>query len=255
MKTTPKTPHVFAVPPRRRSRKPTMVGGVVGYVRVSTREQARTGYSIESQTADITKYAADRGLTLYGVHVDAGKSGELPPHRAPALNAAVSQAIQTGSAMVVRDPARVARQLGRGQQVLDILTRNNCPLISIELGLDSSAPCGSSMWFMCFWTAEQTREATRRNTSGVVRFLHSQGRWTGGSVAYGVSVDGRNRIPNQQEVATVRRAQELRKSGASLRSIGETLLSENHKPRIGAKWHAPMIARIIATETPPEKTI
>ena len=120
MKTTPKTPHVFAVPPRRRSRKPTTVGGVVGYVRVSTREQARTGYSIESQTADITKYAADRGLTLYGIHVDAGKSGELPPHRAPALNAAVSQAIQTGSAMPI-DINRVGARFLRAVWIVNVV--------------------------------------------------------------------------------------------------------------------------------------
>lgn len=251
MTNAPKT--VFVAPARRRSRKPSTVGGVVGYVRVSTREQARSGYSIESQTADITKYAHDRGLVLHGIHVDAGKSGELPPHRAPGLNAGVGQAIATGSALVVRDPARIARQLGRGQQVLDALTRQGCPLISIELGLDSSAPCGSSMWFMCFWTAEQTREATRRNTSGVVRYLHSQGRWTGGSVAYGVSVEGRKRIPNPRELETVKRAIELRNNGVSLRAIATTLLDEGHKPRTGAKWHAPMISRLIATQ-PTEKT-
>ena len=47
----------------------------IGYVRVSTQEQATTGVSLDAQEARIRAYATMRGLDLVAVVVDAGVSG------------------------------------------------------------------------------------------------------------------------------------------------------------------------------------
>ena len=46
-----------------------------GYVRVSTLEQAREGYSIGAQTERLKAYCAARGWTLRSIHTDPGHSG------------------------------------------------------------------------------------------------------------------------------------------------------------------------------------
>ena len=56
--------------------KKTEKGGVmkaIGYVRVSTEEQAREGISLEAQRAKITTYCELNDLELVGIIEDAGK--------------------------------------------------------------------------------------------------------------------------------------------------------------------------------------
>ena len=48
-----------------------------GYGRVSTETQAEKGYGLDVQEQSIRKYAADNGITLDGLYVDAGISGNM----------------------------------------------------------------------------------------------------------------------------------------------------------------------------------
>ena len=48
----------------------------IGYVRVSTDEQAREGISLENQKAKITAYCELNDLSLTEIIEDAGKSGK-----------------------------------------------------------------------------------------------------------------------------------------------------------------------------------
>ena len=47
----------------------------IGYIRVSTDEQAREGIALENQKARIAAYCEYRGFTLTGIIEDAGISG------------------------------------------------------------------------------------------------------------------------------------------------------------------------------------
>ena len=53
----------------------------VGYCRVSTREQADHGWSIEQQEDAIRSWAANQGLDVVAVFRDAGRSGRSMQHR------------------------------------------------------------------------------------------------------------------------------------------------------------------------------
>ena len=46
-----------------------------GYVRVSTMEQSKNGYSVKEQIERLEKYIDARGWTLHKIYVDAGCSG------------------------------------------------------------------------------------------------------------------------------------------------------------------------------------
>ena len=47
---------------------------VVLYIRVSTEEQAKHGYSIDSQIARLKEYCKEKGYKIVGIYVDEGKS-------------------------------------------------------------------------------------------------------------------------------------------------------------------------------------
>ena len=56
--------------------KPTSSRRAVGYVRVSTRDQAQSGASLASQRAKIEAYATMNDLDLSEIIVDAGHSAK-----------------------------------------------------------------------------------------------------------------------------------------------------------------------------------
>ena len=69
---------------------------VVGYVRVSTSEQADSGAGLEAQRAAIDAEAAHRGWTLLETFEDAGASGKSLSGRAGLQEAL--QAVEDGKA-------------------------------------------------------------------------------------------------------------------------------------------------------------
>jgi len=98
---------------RRRSRARRTADGkipAVGYVRVSTGEQARDGGSLEEQRAALLFHALANGLELVDVLEDPGISGAKDETKRPGLAAAL-KAIEDGRARVllVRDLSRLAR--------------------------------------------------------------------------------------------------------------------------------------------------
>ena len=82
---------------------------VVGYVRVSTQDQADSGLGLEAQRARILEAVAARGWEFAGFHEDAGVSAKYEATR-PGLMAAIKQ-IESGDAsvLVVAKLDRLAR--------------------------------------------------------------------------------------------------------------------------------------------------
>ena len=80
---------------------------VIGYVRVSTDEQAHEGVSMDAQKAKIQAWCDLNGYELGCVHVDAGISGKRADNR-PGLQAALAS-IGNGDALVVYSLSRLAR--------------------------------------------------------------------------------------------------------------------------------------------------
>ena len=56
------------------------------YIRVSTDEQAKHGYSIDSQRNRLTEYAKEKGYLIYDSYIDEGKSARSKLHQRKALS-------------------------------------------------------------------------------------------------------------------------------------------------------------------------
>lgn len=90
------------------SASPCQVTNAVGYVRVSTRDQARDGFGLEAQRDAIREECSRRGWHLVAIHADEGVSGteEERPGLTTALNAIVSTEAQ---ALVTYHLTRIGR--------------------------------------------------------------------------------------------------------------------------------------------------
>lgn len=80
----------------------------MGYIRVSTLDQAVEGVSLEAQRRKIEAWAELHGFTLLAVHEDAGISGKSADNR-PGLQQALKDACANRAALVVLSLSRLAR--------------------------------------------------------------------------------------------------------------------------------------------------
>ncbi|HEY0936249.1 MAG TPA: recombinase family protein [Trebonia sp.] len=114
---------------------------VVGYLRVSTSEQADSGAGLDAQRAAITAEAARRGWVLVEVFVDAGLSGKSLNR--PGLDAALT-AVTTGAAdvLVVAKLDRLSRSVVDFAGLLDRALREGWGVVALDLGVDTTTPAG-----------------------------------------------------------------------------------------------------------------
>src|ERR1022692_4719837 len=113
---------------------------VVGYVRVSTDEQAVSGLGLAAQRAAIEAECTRRGWTLVAVHEDALSGKNLDrPGMAAALAAVESGA---ASAIVVAKLDRLSRSLGDFASLMARAQAGRWNLVALDLGIDLATAAG-----------------------------------------------------------------------------------------------------------------
>jgi DNA invertase Pin-like site-specific DNA recombinase len=104
----------------------------IGYLRVSTEEQASDGVSLEAQRARILAWCAahDARIDESDLHVDPRLRGERADHR-PALQAALDAVCAAGGVLVVSSLSRLARSTPDTRAIAEGLERAGADLVSL----------------------------------------------------------------------------------------------------------------------------
>lgn len=219
----------------------------VAYVRVSTEEQALGGVSLDAQVAAVRAYAAQHGLHLVDVVVDAGVSGSIP------------LAERAGGAVVVdlvrrrRVRAVVAAKLDRlFRDAADCLTETagwnkaRVGLHLLDLAIDTSTTTGRCMLTQHAAFAEMERGLIRDRTRAALAHKRAQGRRTSHDAPYGfrIAADGDTLVADDHEQRVLGLVRELRAAGVSIRGIVARLDADGVAAR-GARWHKTTIERIL----------
>lgn len=137
------------------------------YVRVSTTEQAVSGYSIGEQTERLQKYAEAHGWTVGRTYTDPGHSGATMDR--PALQAMLRDAEgHAFDAVVIYKLDRLSRSQKDTLTIIeDRLTPAGVGLVSIMENFDTGTPFGKAMIGLLSVFAQLEREQIReRMTMG-----------------------------------------------------------------------------------------
>lgn len=206
---------------------------VVGYVRVSTTEQADSGAGLAAQRAAIVAEVGRKGLTLVGIYEDAGLSGKSLDR--PALVEAL-ELLRSGqaSALVVAKVDRLSRSLLDFASLLNRAEREGWKLVALDLGLDMTTPAGELMAAIVAATAQYER----RLISGRTKAALAQ------KAAQGVKL-GRPRRLAPEVAARIHRC---RAAGATFQAIGDELNGEHVATATGRDW-TPQLVRKVALQT------
>ena len=148
----------------------------LGYIRVSTEEQARAGYSLAAQESAIRAYCTARGWTLGTVYRDEGLSGTLADR--PGL-LALLEAAAGADVVVVWKLDRLARRVRLLLHAADRLEAVGAALASITEQLDTSTPVGRAVQTILGAMGELERDQIAERIQAGQRQKARQGLLTG----------------------------------------------------------------------------
>jgi DNA invertase Pin-like site-specific DNA recombinase len=207
---------------------------VVGYVRVSTDEQADHGAGLEAQRAAIVRECERRGWQLVRIEEDAA-SGRSMAGR-PGLSAAL-HAVESGeaSALIVAKLDRLSRSLLDFAALMARAQRRGWALVALDLGVDTTTPQGEMMANVLAVFAQFERRLIGQRTRDALAVKRAQGVKLG--------------RPPAMPMALRRRLRAMRGDGMTYRAIASVLEHEGvPKAHGGQRWHASTVARAIRCE-------
>lgn len=166
--------------PRRRRRstaaRDAVADCVVGYLRVSTAEQADSGAGIAAQRGAIEQYALAREWTVSFWCEDAGTSGAVAPTKRPALTEALRLlATCEAGVLLVAKPDRLARRAGDLLALCDQAEREGWGLAAADGSVDLTTPHGRFLQTVLAGAAELERDLARSRTREALAAKRSAG--------------------------------------------------------------------------------
>jgi DNA invertase Pin-like site-specific DNA recombinase len=189
-------------------------GRAVGYVRVSTREQAQEGVSLAAQEERIRAYCTARGWDLIRVYRDEGESGSDLDR--PGVRSMIRDLKANGvDVVVVLKLDRLTRSMRDLGYLIEDLFGGRA-LAAVDGSLDSSTPSGELVVNMLGAAARWERETAIERTKAALDYKRSRGEWLG-RIPFGFRIDEAGKLAEDPEamrvVAAIKRSR--RRSGTS----------------------------------------
>lgn len=222
-------------------RTPRMVGDlaepaglrVIGYVRVSTEEQSRSGAGLAAQRAAIEAACQARGYELAVVLEDAGYSARSLER--PAIRAALDELDgRRADALMVSKLDRLSRSLLDFAGLMERSRRRGWALIALDLGVDTATPSGELMANVLASFAAFERRLIGQRTQDALAAKR----------AAGVRLGRPRALPDD----VVARVVDERARGATFRAIADRLNAEGVATgHGGAQWWPATVRDVLAS--------
>ena len=223
----------------------------LGYIRVSSEEQADSGLGLEAQRQRIAAYAAMKGLHLGEVFEDPGISGGKPLASRPAGSQLLAAAKKSKAVVVVAKLDRLFRSVADAAHVIADFDKKGIQLVAIAESFDLGSPYGRAMAQMASVFAELERAMIRERTRSALSVKRSRGERISGHAPFGWDFGSGGRlVENAREQKAIARVRRLRAKGMSYRGIATRLDSEGILPKRGRRWVHTTVKSILLREGP-----
>ena len=216
----------------------------VGYVRVSTEEQAREGISLENQGAKVKAYCELNDFELLEIFTDAGLSAKNlnRPGIKKILHMARNKEIE---AIVVYKLDRAFRSTQDALEVTSELDKCGVGFHSINERLDTKSPLGRFFFTLIAGIAEMERGIIGERTSDALKRKIENGEHVG-HIPYGYQIENGKLIPFLPEQEIIKLAKELRDRGYTFQAIAQEFKNRGIKTKRGKnQWFPTSIKNIL----------
>jgi len=215
----------------------------IGYIRVSTEEQAATGISMDAQRAKIEAYALTKDLPLVGIIEDAGKSAK--DLRRPGVQKVLDMARRKDvDAVIIVKLDRMFRSTVDALNTAKDFDRRGVALHSISESLDTQSAMGKFFFTLTAALAEMERGLVGERTRAALA-RKKERREVYGEVPYGFAVIDGALVSDQEEQDILRRIRHLRAGGMSYQKVADTLNSMGVSAKKGGQWDRVRVFKIM----------
>ena len=214
----------------------------IGYIRVSTQNQADEGVSLEAQRAKIEAWCTLNDAELIAVHEDAGVSGASMTGR-DGLHAAL-KATTKGMALVCYAISRIARSTRDMLEIAERLDAKGADLVSVTERIDTTTAAGRMVFKMLAVLADFERDQIGERTKMALAHKRSIGEVYAATPFGFDAIDGRL-VEVKKEALIVAEILRMRDAGSSLAEIADGLNARGVEGKRGGRWHPSTVRYLI----------
>ena len=236
------------------TRSSNLAKTAIGYVRVSTLEQATEGVSLDAQRDRLRAYCKANGIRLIDIVADEGISGSTLER--PGLQAALSM-LRRGRAntLIVVKLDRLSRSLrDMCSLVDDYFADEGLHLLSLCGMVNTHNAAGRMLMMMLANFSQYEREMISERTRESMQHLREQGVPLGPApygYEYANQLDdkGRRRLVSlEAEQQVITKMVETRAAGAGFKKIAKQLNADKIAARRGGLWSGRVVSVIMQRE-------
>lgn len=214
----------------------------VGYVRVSTDQQADLGVSLDAQSAKVRAMAVVQGAELLDVIVDAGESAKSlsRPGMKRLMQLVDAHGVDT---VIIAKLDRLTRSVSDLAELLKRFEKRGVSLVSVADSLDTRSAAGRLVINIMVSVSQWEREAIGERTKDAMRHKKARGERVGTiPFGYQLASDGVRLELNPPEQTTLIRMNALRARKLTLREIAAQLNKDGRRTRRGTAWRFQYVA-------------
>lgn len=222
----------------------------VGYVRVSTEEQAKEGVSLAAQQAKLLAHCAAKGMEVVELIADDGISAVTPLERRPGgkqLLSLLDGRRPMATEVVALKLDRLFRSTADGAKWLDNWGRRGVGLHVLDMrgeAFDTRSASGRLHLDIMISVGQWERGVISERTAFALDHLRRQRR-AYGPTPLGYDREGADLVSNIDEAELVKRIQVMHRSGIAYAVIARTLNTEGVIGKKGGRMYASTVRYII----------
>lgn len=148
------------------------------YIRVSTLDQAREGYSLKMQEQTLREWCKEKGHIIYDLYADRGISGKDFNHRPDMLRLMRDAKDGCFNSVVFWALSRFTRSVQDLYNTLDKFQKWGVSMVSYTEAFDTSTPMGRAMIGIVGVFAQLEREITSERVAAAMQMRAAQGKRT-----------------------------------------------------------------------------
>lgn len=219
----------------------------LGYLRVSTQEQATRGAGLEAQERAIRAWCAAHGARLLRIERDESSGTNGLDTRAGLRRALLALTKDEADVLVVARLDRLARDLVLQETILQRVERQGKRVVSVQEGETAGDdPTRRFIRQVLGAVAELERAIMRARADAGKAAKRAQGLRTDGIPPYGYRLVAGRLVPIPEQQAVIERMQALRAEGKSLRQIARVLEDAGIPSPTGReRWYAQTLKGIL----------
>jgi DNA invertase Pin-like site-specific DNA recombinase len=222
---------------------------VIGYVRVSTNEQAENGVSLAAQEQKIRGYCKlNDWQCLEVVRGDGYSAKDL---KRPGLQRILDDLPTKGrrfDGIVVAKLDRLTRSVGDLNRLTELLLKQSIALVSIQEAVDTSTATGKMFYALVTVISEWERGVIGERTREALAYKRRNGECVG-ALPYGFKLtkDGKHLVPVLAEGKVLAQIKKERARKMSDDRIADGLNADRIQTKRGGRWYAMTVRSLLAT--------